>query len=63
MHDWIFSETNQRRKRILADASQMRLKREALRAKPSRLRGKIADGALAVSELLASFAQTVRERN
>jgi len=63
MHNWIFSETHQRRKRILADASQTRLKREAMRGKRSRLRGKIADGALAMSELLASFAQTVRESN
>ena len=63
MHNWIFSENHQRRKRILADASHQRLSREAMRAKPSRLRGKIADGALAMSELLASFAQTVRERN
>ncbi|MBV9972859.1 MAG: hypothetical protein JO135_05950 [Candidatus Eremiobacteraeota bacterium] len=63
MHNWIFSETHQRRKWILADASQTRLKREALRAKPSRLRGKIADSALAVSGLLALFAEVVREKN
>jgi len=63
MHNWIFSETHQRRKRILADASDKRLQREALRGKRGRLRGRIADGALAMSELLASFAQAVRERN
>ena len=63
MDNWIFSETHQRRKRILADASHARLEREARRSKPSRLRGRIADSALAVSELLASFAQVVREKN
>ena len=63
MHDWILSETDQRRTRILADASHTRLEREATRPKRSPLRGKIADGALAVSELLVSFAQVVREKN
>jgi len=63
MDNWIFSETHQRRKRILADASHTRLQREAMRVKPSRLRGRIADSALAMSELLASFAQVVREKN
>ncbi len=63
MHDWILSEIHQRRKRILADASQARLRREAMRAKQSPLRGKIANGALALSELLVSFAEVVREKN
>jgi len=63
MNHWIISESHQRRKKILSDASHQRLQREALRGRPKRLRGRIADGALAMSDLLAAFAQAVREKN
>jgi dihydropteroate synthase len=63
MNHWIISETHQRRKKILTDASRKRLEREAMRGRSNRLRGRIADSALAMSGLLAAFAQAVREKN
>lgn len=63
MQHWIISETHRRRKKILSDASHRRLQREALRGRRRKLRGRIADGALAMSDLLAAFAQAVREKN
>ena len=58
--NWIYSQAVQRRDELLLEASRVRLMRLALRRRPNSLRGRIADGALTLSELLAHFAQAVR---
>lgn len=58
----IYSQAVQRRDELLLEASRVRLRRLALRGRPRSLRGRIADGALTLSELLAHFAQTVRAK-
>ncbi|GEM_PF-4594885 len=60
MNNWIISATAQRRDELLLEASQARLARAAMRGRPNVLRGRIADGALILSSLLAHFAQAMR---
>lgn len=60
MNNWIISATAQRRDELLLEASQARLGRAAMRGRRSVLRGRIADGALILSALLANFAQAMR---
>ncbi|MEO6913145.1 MAG: hypothetical protein ABI182_03875 [Candidatus Baltobacteraceae bacterium] len=63
MVHWIISETHSRRDEMLAQASQIRLLRLAQSERSSNIRGRIAEGAQHMSDLLANFAQVVRERN
>ena len=60
--NWIYLETIQRRDELLLEASRARLRRLALRGRPNSLRGRVANGALTLSELLAHFAQAVRAK-
>ena len=60
MNNWIISATAQRRDEMLFEAARARLARAAMRGRPSALRGRIADGALVLSALLANFAQAMR---
>ncbi|MFN2527996.1 MAG: hypothetical protein ABR584_04695 [Candidatus Baltobacteraceae bacterium] len=60
MNNWIISAAAQRRDELLLEASQVRLARAAMRARRSIIRGRIADGALILSSLLAQFAQAMR---
>jgi hypothetical protein len=60
--DWIYSEIPQRRDELLLEASHVRLQRQAMRRRPNSIRGRIADSALSLSELLAHFAQAVRAK-
>ena len=60
MNNWIISATAQRRDELLSEAAQARLARAAMRGRPGALRGRLADGALALSVLLAEFAQAMR---
>ncbi len=62
MDNWIRTETHQRRDEMFLFASKARLRR-LLDGKPETIRGRIADGALVMSALLANFAQAVREKN
>lgn len=63
MNTWIINETSRRRDELLLDATRARLQRLAARGRPNALRVRIADGALNLSELLASFAQAVRAKS
>lgn len=63
MVHWIISETHSRRDEMLTQASQIRLFRLARADRSSNIRGRIAEGAQHVSDLLANFAQVVRERD
>jgi len=60
MNNWIISATAQRRDELLLEASRARLGRAAMRGRPNVLRGRLADGALLLSALLANFAQAMR---
>ena len=60
MNHWIISASMHRRDELLLEASQARLGRAAMRGRPNVLRGRIADGALVLSALLANFAQAMR---
>ncbi len=60
--DWIISQTYRRRDELLLEASRVRLQRLAVRGRPNSLRGRIANGALVLSELLAAIAQAVRAK-
>ncbi len=62
MVHWIISETNSRRDEILQEALQQRLSRLTQNQRSSNIRGRIADSAQQVSDLLASFAQGVRAK-
>lgn len=59
---WIYSQIPLRRDELLLEASHVRLQRQAVRGRPNSLRGRIADGALNLSVLLANFAQSVRAK-
>jgi hypothetical protein len=58
--DWITSETHARRDQLYAEASHARLIR-AIKGEPPGIRGRIADGAQAMSDVLASLAHALRE--
>ena len=60
MNNWIISATARRRDELLLEASHARLARAVMRGRPNLLRGRIADGALILSALLANFAQAMR---
>ncbi|GAC1503921.1 MAG: hypothetical protein NVS1B14_09590 [Vulcanimicrobiaceae bacterium] len=62
MDNWIIHETMQRRDEMLSEAAHVRLKRHAVRGRPNKLRGRIADSALVLSDLLATFAHAVRAK-
>ncbi len=62
MDNWIIQETMQRRDELLLEAAHVRLKRHAVRGQRNKLRGRIADSALALSDLLAVFAHAVRTK-
>ncbi len=61
MENWIRSEIHQRRDEMFLFVSKARLHRLS-RGEPETIRGRIADGALIMSALLANFAQAVREK-
>ena len=63
MDNWILSDYETRRDEMLLEASRNRAARLIARGRPNSLRGRIADGALAISELLAAFAQNVRQQS
>ena len=63
MNTWIINETSRRRDELLLEASHVRLQRLAVRGRPNAFRAHIADGALNLSELLATFAQAVRVKS
>jgi hypothetical protein len=62
MDIWLSYESHARRKELLASAHRARLARLAQGGRSRGFRGRIADGAQIVSELLASFAHAVREQ-
>ncbi|HEY8296528.1 MAG TPA: hypothetical protein VIG32_00695 [Candidatus Baltobacteraceae bacterium] len=62
MDHWISSETHQRREELYSYASRARIVRLAESGRSTSFRGRIADGAQAMSDLLAHVAQTVREK-
>lgn len=61
MENWIRSEVHQRRDEMFLVVSKARLHRLS-RGEPENIRGRIADGALIMSVLLANFSQAVREK-
>ncbi|HEY8314617.1 MAG TPA: hypothetical protein VIG51_10675 [Candidatus Baltobacteraceae bacterium] len=61
MDHWIYSETHQRREELYSYALRARIIRQAESGRSYSLRGRIADSAQAVSDLLAHFAHTVRD--
>ena len=58
--DWITSETHARRDQLHAEASHARLI-HSIRGEVPGIRGRIADSAQAVSDVLASLARALRE--
>lgn len=60
MDHWIESETRYRRQQLYAHAARAHLLRLAESGRSKSVRGHVADGAQTMSELLASFARTVR---
>jgi hypothetical protein len=60
MDIWYDAEYRMRRDEILASAARARLIRLATSGRSKSLRGRIADGAQSMSDLLASLAHVVR---
>jgi hypothetical protein len=61
MEPWISSETDQRREELYSYASRARAIRDADSSRCHSIRGRIADSAQAMSDLLAHIAQIMRE--
>ncbi|MDQ6932919.1 MAG: hypothetical protein M3160_07060 [Candidatus Eremiobacteraeota bacterium] len=61
MENWIRAEVHQRRDEMFLFVSRARLHRLS-RSEPETIRGRIADSALMISDLLANFAQAVRQK-
>lgn len=62
MDNWISSETHRRRDEMLSNAARARIVKMSRHRPRSSIRGRIADGAQAVSDILERFAHVVRER-
>lgn len=57
---WIGTAVRQRREELLAQAAHVRMLREMERRRSSVIRGKIAQTAQTLSDVLAGFAQSMR---
>lgn len=62
MDNWISSETHRRRDEMLSNAARARIVKMSRNGSSRSIRGRIADGAQAVSDVLEHFAHVVRER-
>ena len=62
MDHWYFSAIRDRREELLAQAAHARILRQLESGRSSKLRGRIADAAQTLSDLLAAFAQAARDR-
>lgn len=62
MDNWISSETRRRRDEMLSNAARARIVKMSRQGSRRSIRGRIADGAQAVSDILEHFAHLVRER-
>jgi hypothetical protein len=62
MDHWISVELHQRREELHAQVAHARIIRMLESGRSSSIRGRIADSAEALSQLLACFAQAVRDR-
>lgn len=60
MEHWISVDLQRRREELLAQAAHARTIRELESGRSSSIRGRIADSAESLSELLAGFARVMR---